>query len=197
MRLIAPGYPTNILTCPGFVTIVYLIAIIIEKLPNTLIPKLLDWSIHILLVYVIWLYSLSNIYTFNLRNHQHDLFKVFATDTLQEARALKDFNPELPWMFSYFYELPTFNNGIANGFMTEEGISWNSFRGVKRYHMFYQKYLDFNFSHVDEEKYKEIINTEAFKSMPTYPNKGSVKIINNTVVVKTSENIFPLQNKGQ
>ena len=40
-----------------------------------------------------------------------------------------------------------------------------------------------------KEERLEIGETEEFKEMPIYPNEGSIKIINDIIVVKTSSEI--------
>jgi hypothetical protein len=184
------SYQTNLITCPGFTTVIILVAVIIEKLPNGTLENLLSWGIHIALVYLIWLYTITNVYTFTLRNCQYDQFENFATEVVTTSKNLPGFSADLPWMFSYYYELPKRENGIANGFITDTGISWNSFKGIKRYHLFFEKYLNTTFKHVDEDKYAEIIKTKEFKEMPIYPASGSIKIIDNTVVIKVSDQTF-------
>jgi len=35
-----------------------------------------------------------------------------------------------------------------------------------------------------------MVESDEFKNMPIYPNKGSIKIINNIIVIKISEKTF-------
>ena len=40
------------------------------------------------------------------------------------------------------------------------------------------------------DEYNKIVNSEEFKNMPIYPNNGSIKIINNIIVIKISDKVF-------
>ena len=56
-----------------------------------------------------------------------------------------------------------------------------------RYEEFFKKFLGVDIKSADEHKYLEIVNTKDFQDMPVYPEAGSIKIINDVVVVKTSD----------
>ena len=42
----------------------------------------------------------------------------------------------------------------------------------------------------DRETYDKIKVSEEFINMPIYPNPGSIKIIEDTIVIKTSEKVY-------
>ena len=49
---------------------------------------------------------------------------------------------------------------------------------------FCKKYLGDNYTNYSYYEYLEIINTEEYQNMSLYPDKSSIKIINDIVVVK-------------
>lgn len=52
---------------------------------------------------------------------------------------------------------------------------------------FISQILGYQVSWVDKERREELKENEIVKEMPAYPNKGSVKVVDNTVVIKLEE----------
>jgi len=52
---------------------------------------------------------------------------------------------------------------------------------------FYQNYLGININLCSDEEYVQIANSDEFKSMPVWPDKDSVRVINNVAVIKYME----------
>ena len=48
------------------------------------------------------------------------------------------------------------------------------------------EYIGANLNIIDQSDYPEIIESEEYKNMKNYPEKGSIKIINNIIVIKIS-----------
>ena len=55
------------------------------------------------------------------------------------------------------------------------------------YDRFIKNFLGFDISFASQEEMDSILETDAFKRMPSYPFEGSIQIIDNIVVVKLSE----------
>ena len=55
---------------------------------------------------------------------------------------------------------------------------------------YFDKYLGLDIKTCSKEEYKQMVESDEFKNMPIYPNKGSIKIINNIIVIKISEKTF-------
>ena len=49
--------------------------------------------------------------------------------------------------------------------------------------------LNCNFNKVDENEKEKIVATDEFKNMPIWPLKDSVKVINDVIVIKYSDEI--------
>ena len=52
--------------------------------------------------------------------------------------------------------------------------------------MFYE-YIGVNLNLVNERDYAEIFETKEYKNMKYYPEKDSIKVIDDTIVVKLSD----------
>jgi len=94
-------------------------------------------------------------------------------------------------MFSYYFNFSNVRDlDKTHGMVTSNNITWPSYAGVKRYSYFFEKFMGKKIEMADSEEYNKIIETTDFKNMPTYPSKGSLKIINDTLVIKVSERTF-------
>ena len=49
---------------------------------------------------------------------------------------------------------------------------------------FYKNYMGINISMCSQDEKNNILDSNEFKEMQTYPNDNSIKIINNCVVIK-------------
>ena len=75
----------------------------------------------------------------------------------------------------------------GNGFLANSCETWESYDGILSNVNFYKRYFGMELTMCSREEYENIIETEEFKNMPVFPNDNSIKIINNIVVVKLSE----------
>ncbi len=178
-----------LMTC-GQIAMIGLVFVVIDKLPKGNLVNAARIISALGLVGISWTFFLSNTYTQVLKNHTYERFEHFAGDVINRATDLEEYDDEKEWMISYELGPMDMNWNMANGGVSTEGVSWNWFEGLARYTFFFNKYYGFDYKPVDKEKYDEIKTLDEFKEMPVYPAKGSVKIIDNTVVVKTSESVY-------
>lgn len=78
---------------------------------------------------------------------------------------------------------------MSIGYISKWEYTWygdygREFRGWKD---IYTKNLLLDFISCSKQEYNNIIESNEFKKMPLYPNKGSIKIINNIMVVKLTD----------
>ena len=78
---------------------------------------------------------------------------------------------------------------MTNGFIFDNDVCWESYSGSRgTWEKFLTNYLGIKIKWCTKEEYKTIIATEEFKNMGIFPNEDSVKVINNIMVVKLTEN---------
>lgn len=93
--------------------------------------------------------------------------KVFINDTL--------FNE------NYYNDTSLFGNiGKLTGVTTQENIC-SSYLHIQH---FFQRYLNIQFELPTINECREIVRTKEFEEMPLYPEKGSIKIVNDVIVIK-------------
>ena len=71
------------------------------------------------------------------------------------------------------------------GFICESPTIW--WGNLDNFAKILYEYEGVNMKLVSESESSEILETEEFKTMKHYPEKNSIKVINNTVVVKLSD----------
>ena len=70
-------------------------------------------------------------------------------------------------------------------------ISSGKFQGNSQgNYRFFDKYLGVKIKICSKDEYDSIVKSDEFKNMPIYPNNGSIKIINNIIVIKISDKVF-------
>ena len=71
------------------------------------------------------------------------------------------------------------------GFIANKSLFWDEYVNVKNgWTRYLYEYLGVNINFIDENTYNEITKSKEFKDMENYPNKNSIKLINNTIVIK-------------
>lgn len=187
MNLIASGTRINLVTGPGLITTFVLLIFLLDQLKNSSLNNLLRWLSSILLIIVAWTFMLSNTHTYIARNDQYSDFKTIMSNIYQKATSLENYKKDLPFLFSNIIDTPAREYEKTNGMITGNTISWTGYAGVMRYEEFFKKFLGVDIKSADEHKYLEIVNTKDFQDMPVYPEANSVKIINDVVVIKVSD----------
>ncbi|MDO4967705.1 MAG: glucosyltransferase domain-containing protein [Candidatus Saccharibacteria bacterium] len=194
MNLIASGTRINLVTGPGIIVTAVLFVVILNTLPKNLFTKALDLGSKTALIVLAWTFLLSNIATYVVREDEYQEFKTISSDIYTKATSLEGYKSNMPFLFSYLIDTTTSEVDRTNGMVTLNNISWVAYAGVQRYVSFYQKYYGKNIEPADAETYEKIVKTDEFKNMSVYPDAGSIKIIDETVVIKTAEENYLLED---
>lgn len=190
MNLIAPNTTINLVTGPGLITSIVLVAIIYNKLDNNSVNNLIKIIYIMMLAILIATFIIENTYTYMCRHETYINYYAISNDIYSKATELSDYSSDKKWMFSNVINIEAKNVEKTNGFISRDSETWNNYSGTLQNHNFFDKYLGIDISMCSRDEYNEIIKTDEFKQMPIYPNKGSVKIINDIVVIKTSNKTF-------
>lgn len=190
MDIIAPDTSINLVTGPGIITL-FILAIVIENYrENTSISNLMKWGQSIFLVIIIWTFVLSNTYTAMAREETYRNYYTISNDIYNKVTQLSGYSKDKNWMFSYYIEYRPSNLDRTNGFVTLNYETWNNYNGTRQNISFYKRYLGIDISICSKQDYDKIVASEEFKKMPVYPSDGSIKIINDIIVIKVSDNTF-------
>lgn len=79
--------------------------------------------------------------------------------------------------------------------LSNNQVFWETIDGITNCREQYLlNYFGINAGKLDSDEYYDVIETAEFASMPVWPKKGSVKMINGMAVVRLSEDKFPIRD---
>ena len=190
MNIIASGTTINLVTGTGLiVTIIFPILLLEYKDENNFI-NINKWVLSICCILLTWTYILGNTSTYMVREQSFNNYMTIAQNIYNRATTLSDYKLDMPWMFSDVIRYKPNNLDKANGFISNDNITWNNYDGTFLNREFYDKYLGIRINIVDKNKYDKIKNMDEFKSMSIYPHEGSIRIIDGVVVIKVSNDTY-------
>lgn len=71
------------------------------------------------------------------------------------------------------------------GFISNKSLFWDEYTNIKNgWTRFFYEHLGVDLNFVTEEEYNNILETVLFKEMLSYPNKGSIRKIDDVIVIK-------------
>lgn len=115
------------------------------------------------------------------RHETYRNYYTVANDIYSKVTELDEYSKDKKWLFSDVIRFKARDTNRSNGFISNDNETWNNYNGITQNYNFFDKYLGIKI---------KMCSTEEFKNMPIYPNNGSIKIINNIIVIKISENTF-------
>lgn len=190
MDVIAPNTTTNLVTGPGLIISILLIFLIYNKLNNNSLENIIKYGEIALISLLIFTYILGNTFTYMCRQRTFENYYTISNDIYSRVVQLENYSSEKKWMFSDVIRYYARDTNRSNGFISADNETWNNYSGTLQNSSFYEKYLGIKIKICSKDEYKEIVKTDEFKKMPVYPNKGSIKIINNIIVIKVSDKTF-------
>lgn len=180
MDIIATDTNIIILTSIGFYSLYILAILVIDRYSCFNVFKNTCVIVFGILVFTLFL---SDNAEFMARQDVHNNFYYNTSIVLNKALSLDGYSEDMEWMFSKVYLYNSSLNELSLGFVSQQNGSYDNFRGLEGIRIFYDRYFGKRITFVDYETYNKILETREFESMEV----GSVKIIDNIVVAKTSE----------
>lgn len=133
-------------------------------------------------------FILSNNATYMAR---YDVFQNYYTESiriLSKVEMLDGYSNELKWMFSDNIQYVSAYSKMANGFISNNYMTWSAAKGIWLNKPFYKKYFGKKINMVTYEQHNAILESEEFQNMGIYPENDSIRIIDDIIVIKLSEN---------
>ena len=183
INLIATDTNIIILTSIGFYSLYILALLVIDRYCRFNFFRNINILVFGILIFT---FFLSDNAEFMARQDVHNNFYSNTSIALNKAILLDDYDDDMKWMFNDIYNYSSSLNRMSLGFVSSQQESYNNFRGLEGIRVFYERYFGKKIVLVDYDEYNKILDTPQYKSMSV----GSVKIIDNVVVVKTSENSY-------
>lgn len=180
MDLIAGDTNIIILTSIGFYSFYLFVLLIVDRYSYFNIFKNVSVFVFGILIFT---FFLSDNAEFMARQDVHNNFYYNTSVALNKAVMLDKYDDSMKWMFSSIYSYSSSLNEASLGFVSKQNGTYDNFRGLEGIRIFYDRYFGKKIELVDRAEYDRILKTSRYKSMKV----GTVKIIDNVVVVKNSE----------
>lgn len=183
INIIATDTNIIVLTAIGFYSLYIFALLVIDRFSCFEFLRNISVVVFGILIFTL---LLSDNAEFMARQDVHNNFYYNTSVALNKAVLLDDYDDNMKWMFNSIYSYSSSLNNMSLGFVSSQNESYDNFRGLDGIRIFYERYFGKKIVLVDYDEYMKILSTREYESM----NVGSVKIIDNVVVVKTSENSY-------
>ena len=135
-------------------------------------------------IFMIAIYSVSTTVNYTYMYYQTRQAENYVASLVTQIRMTEDFSTDKPWAFIGSIEDPLLNSGWAS--VPTYGGSGDIKTILNSYsrNEWIKTYIGYTPTFASNGKVSEIKATEEFKSMPIWPNEGSIRVINECVVVR-------------
>lgn len=191
MDVVAAGTTVNLVTGPGFLSLIILVSIIYNELADNTLENIIKYIYILTLLILVFTFILENTFTYMARQETYENYYAVINDIYTKATNLDEYSTDKKWMFSDVICYKVRYLERTNGFISKDNETWKNYSGTTMQNSnYFDKYLGLDIKTCSKEEYKQMVESDEFKNMPIYPNKGSIKIINNIIVIKISEKTF-------
>ena len=186
MDIIASSTTINLVTGSG-ILITSTIILFYDLLKDENIDNIIKYITYCIYTILIFTFLIQNTYTYISRAQTHKNAVIIASDIYTKVTSFNEYDSKYPWMFSDIIKYRIDNPERGNGFNGNNFEMWADYNGISNnIPSFYQRYLGIKIKLCSKQEYNEIKETQEFKNMAIYPEKGCIKLINNVIVIKMS-----------
>lgn len=147
----------------------------------------LKYSIVFLNIWLIATFINSNSASFKCREEVYSHFYATHANIINRVEALPEYNTELKWCFNDIVRYQSPLTPMSNGFIAYDNEVWNAYGGLRVTQAFYEQYYGKTIQLCSWEEYNSIVEGNEFANMATFPNDGSIKIVDGIVVIKLND----------
>lgn len=188
MDLIAPTTNINLVTGTPLLCIYFLVFGLYGCLrQSNNLNNLLKHSIVFLNIWLIFTFINSNNVSFKCREEVYNHFYATHANIINRVEALPGYNTELRWCFNDIVRYSSSLIPMSNGFIAYDNEVWNVYGGLSVTQAFYEEYYGKIIQLCSWEEYDSIVEGNEYTNMPSFPDDGSIKIIDNIVVIKLND----------
>ena len=193
LDIIMPSTSINLVTGVALI-LPYLVPILIICEEDIKIKtRIFIYVVIILILLLCHTFIYSNNASFMARKDVRNNYYTISSDILSRAKELDGYNEDLKWFFNDYIIYRSKYMPISNGFVSLNYETWDNPYGTWLNIQFYDRYLGQKIQMVTYDEYNEIIKSEEFSNMPIYPAKGSIKIVNDYIIVKLSDVVHNIE----
>ncbi len=197
IEIMVPDVNIHILMACSMIYIFPIFFKILEMLPKSKMSNAFKYIVLLSSLGVIWNYIWQDNASYTAIKAMQNQAESVATRIVTQIEELDEYTPEMPVIFFGALERnPYFDRKNTSleagklydrtwGFICNNATVWNS--NVDSWRKLLYEYTGSNLNLVKSSKNVEILYTEEYWTMKKYPEKDSIKIINDTVIVKLSD----------
>ena len=197
IEIMIPDVDIHILMACSMIFIIPIFLKILEILPKTNISKAIKYIVVISTIIISWNYiwqDNASYLAIKLMQNQTENTALRIVDRIEN---LDNFNEDMPVLIVGNLKdnnyLSRENTGLETkkifdrtwGFISNEPTVWED--NQDSWNKMFYEYVGVNLKLVGKDDCKNILETEEYKTMANFPDEDSIKIIENTVVVKISD----------
>lgn len=177
-------------------TLIFPFVFIIVQLldENEIFAKILKWGITIITIIILMTYFLSIIVTYETTELSYNQAKNIVERVVLRMEDCPGYHAGMKNLFAGIIDdvnfpktMDIYNYTVANSLRASlfHATYWGH---EATWRNFYNLFLGMNIEYCNDYEYFTIINSDEFKEMDIFPGKNSVKIINDIMVVKFTDN---------
>ncbi len=197
IEIMVPDVDIHILMACSMIYIFPIFFKILEMLPEAKISKNLKYIAIFCSLVIIWIYTWQDNASYIAIKAMQNQAESTALKIVNQIEQLDEYNPDMPVLILGGLRgnpyLSRDNTSIEAkklydrtwGFITKESTIW--WGNLDNWRKIFYEYIGVNMNLISERENPEIFETEEFKNMKYYPEKDSIKVINNIVVVRLSD----------
>lgn len=188
MNIIMPATRINIVTGPALICVYLIIILIVSNIDDYRFIKCLKYCICFLLLILCYTNIMADNATYFARNEVYQNYYTISNDILSQVNSLDNYQEGMKWCFTDNIRFKSQYSLMSNGNIANDYETWDNVDGIWSSWAFYHRYLGTDLYMVDKEEYFDIVFSDSVKNMPIYPSNGSIKIIDDRVIIKLSDN---------
>lgn len=176
------------------IMLILLIEVMTKKEQYSSTINIFEFGSIFITICILWTYILSNNATYMAIKMTKNQLYSYSVRILDRIETNEEYIKDMPIMFAgdinkEQYPRDSIIYSMANGGTAKIDALWHDYNGSKQtWSKFFISNLGTNVKWCTNEQYKAIIQTDEFKKMGLYPATNSVKVINNIMVVKFTNN---------
>ena len=188
IELITPNINIHVLMGCSFILFFPILFAIIELINQKDVAKIIKVFVAICSLAIIWIYIWQDNASYIWMNKTNTQMKSVMNRIVTRVEELEEFNKDMPILVVGQLEYNEYliaSNQIKDrtwGFISCIPMIWKN--NNTGWNKFFYEYMGVNVKIVNIKDNQDILETEEYKNMEVYPSNNSIKVINNTVVIK-------------
>lgn len=187
IELMCPESRIYTLMILGCVAVLLAPLVLLQTLPMQyksvrIFSRITAWVVLIMIVGNTYFTNLTYTKTYYVNRQVENYFSALIT----QVRMTEDFTPELKWAFIGELSDPLIDNPWQD--VTVYGGSGSTEKTLSSYSWkrWFRAYQGYSFEMANNDQIAELMQTPVYQAMPYWPSEGSIKVIDDVVIIKFS-----------